>query len=76
MVVIDFLGKLDGVPFDGGAAEDAELVLGSGQSIPGFEEQAGRCQAGGATTQVKVTFLENYQSEELKGVQPPSSRSR
>src|SRR3546814_20952947 len=39
MVVIDFLGKVDGVAFEGGAATDAELVLGSGPFIPGFEDQ-------------------------------------
>src|SRR5690606_1445714 len=38
-VTIDYLGKLDGEPFDGGAAEDADLVIGSEQFIPGFEEQ-------------------------------------
>jgi trigger factor len=38
-LIIDFLGKLDGVPFDGGQAEDAALEIGSGRFIPGFEEQ-------------------------------------
>ncbi len=38
-VVIDFLGKVDGEPFEGGAGEEHQLVLGSGQFIPGFEEQ-------------------------------------
>jgi trigger factor len=66
MVVIDFLGKLDGVPFAGGAAEDAELVLGSGQFIPGFEEQLVGAKVGD-DVEVKVNFPENYQSEELKG---------
>lgn len=66
MVVIDFLGKLEGVPFAGGAAEDHELVLGSGQFIPGFEEQLVGAKPG-TDVQVKVTFPENYQSEELKG---------
>lgn len=66
MVVIDFLGKLDGVAFTGGAADDAELVLGSGQFIPGFEEQLVGAKVGD-DVQVKVTFPENYQSEELKG---------
>jgi trigger factor len=66
MVVIDFLGKLDGVPFAGGAAEDAELVLGSGQFIPGFEEQLVGAKPG-TDVEVEVTFPENYQSEELKG---------
>ena len=60
MVVIDFLGKLDGVAFDGG------LVLGSGQFIPGFEEQLVGAKPGD-DVEVKVTFPENYQSENLKG---------
>ena len=38
-VVVDFLGKLDGVPFEGGEAQDAALELGAGRFIPGFEEQ-------------------------------------
>jgi trigger factor len=66
MVVIDFLGKLDGVPFAGGAAEDAELVLGSGQFIPGFEAQLVGAKPG-SDVEVKVTFPAEYQSEELKG---------
>jgi trigger factor len=66
MVVIDFLGKLDGVPFAGGAAEDAELVLGSGQFIPGFEEQLVGAKPGDDVL-VNVSFPENYQSEELRG---------
>jgi trigger factor len=66
MVVIDFLGRLDGVAFDGGAAEDAELVLGSGQFIPGFEEQLVGAKPGD-DVEVKVTFPENYQAENLKG---------
>ncbi len=66
MVVIDFLGKLDGVPFDGGAAEDAELVLGSGQFIPGFEEQLVGAKPD-TDVLVNVSFPENYQSEELRG---------
>ncbi len=66
MVVIDFLGKLDGVAFAGGAAEDAELVLGSGQFIPGFEEQLVGAKPD-SEVEVKVTFPENYQSDELKG---------
>jgi trigger factor len=65
-VVIDFLGKLDGVAFDGGAAEDAELVLGSGQFIPGFEEQLVGAKPGDEV-EVKVTFPETYQAENLKG---------
>ncbi len=66
MVVIDFLGKLDGVPFAGGAAEDAELVLGSGQFIPGFEDQLVGAKPD-TDVEVKVTFPQDYQSEDLKG---------
>ncbi len=43
-VTMNYLGKVDGVAFDGGTAEDAELVLGSGRFIPGFEDQARRRQ--------------------------------
>jgi trigger factor len=66
MVVIDFLGKVDGVAFEGGAAEDAELVLGSGQFIPGFEEQLVGAKPGD-DVEVKVTFPADYQAENLKG---------
>src|ERR1700744_2752750 len=66
MVVIHFLRKLDGVPFDGGAAEDAELVLGSGQFIPGFEDQLVGAKPGD-DVEVKVTFPADYQAENLKG---------
>jgi len=66
LVVIDFVGKLDGVAFEGGSAEGAELVLGSGQFIPGFEEQLVGAKPEG-DVEVKVTFPENYQAENLKG---------
>jgi trigger factor len=66
MVVIDFLGKLDGEPFAGGTATDAELVLGSGQFIPGFEEQLVGAKPD-SDVEVKVTFPENYQAENLAG---------
>jgi trigger factor len=66
MVVIDFVGKIEGVPFEGGAATDAELVLGSGQFIPGFEEQLVGAKPD-TDVVVKVTFPENYQAETLKG---------
>ena len=65
-VTIDFLGKLDGVPFDGGAAEGASLVLGSKQFIPGFEEQLVGLKAGDEK-QITVTFPEDYPAENLKG---------
>jgi trigger factor len=66
MVVIDFLGKVDGVAFEGGAAEDAQLVLGSGQFIPGFEEQLVGAKPD-TDVEVKVTFPADYQAENLKG---------
>jgi len=66
MAVIDFVGKIDGVPFEGGSATDAELVLGSGQFIPGFEPQLVGA-APGADVEVKVTFPDDYQAETLKG---------
>jgi trigger factor len=65
-VVIDFLGKVDGVPFDGGTGEAMQIELGSGQLIPGFEDQMVDLEAGDAKV-INVTFPENYQSNELKG---------
>jgi trigger factor len=65
-VLIDFEGKIDGVPFDGGKAENFRLVLGSGQFIPGFEDQLAGTKAGDAVA-VNVTFPEDYSSETLKG---------
>ena len=66
MVVIDFVGSIDGVPFEGGAATDAELVLGSGQFIPGFEGQLVGAKPD-TEVEVKVAFPADYQSEALKG---------
>ncbi len=65
-VMIDFLGSVDGVPFDGGKGEGFELVLGSGQFIPGFEEQLVGAKPDSDVT-VQVTFPEPYQSAELAG---------
>ncbi|MEL7109771.1 MAG: trigger factor [Pseudomonadota bacterium] len=65
-VVIDFLGKLDGEPFEGGAAEEHTLVLGSNSFIPGFEDQLVGAKAGDEK-EVNVTFPENYQAENLAG---------
>ena len=64
-VVIDFVGTIDGVPFDGGSAENHELELGSNQFIPGFETQLVGAKAG-EHVDVKVKFPENY-VENLKG---------
>ena len=66
IVNIDFVGTVDGVKFDGGEAEVFDLTLGSGQFIPGFEEQVVG-MAIGETKDVNVTFPENYQAENLKG---------
>ena len=63
---IDFEGKIDGVPFDGGKAEDFMLVLGSGMFIPGFEDQLVGAKAGDEKA-VNVTFPEAYGSAELAG---------
>lgn len=66
VAVFDFEGFVDGVAFDGGKAENFELELGSGQFIPGFEEQMVGHSAG-EDFDVNVTFPEEYHAEELKG---------
>ena len=63
---IDFVGTVDGVKFDGGEAEGFDLTLGSGQFIPGFEDQVVGMNIG-ESKDVNVTFPENYQAENLKG---------
>jgi trigger factor len=65
-IVMDFLGKVDGVAFDGGSAEDYPLVLGSNSFIPGFEEQLVGVKAGDEKA-VTVTFPAEYQAENLAG---------
>ncbi|MDC0738511.1 trigger factor [Cognatishimia sp. SS12] len=65
-VTMDFVGKIDGEAFDGGAGEDFPLVLGSGQFIPGFEEQLVGVKAG-EEKDVTVSFPEEYQAEHLAG---------
>ncbi|WP_296417344.1 trigger factor [Pseudooctadecabacter sp.] len=65
-VIFDFLGKVDGEAFDGGAAEGHALVLGSGQFIPGFEEGLIGVKAGDEKD-VTVTFPEDYNAEHLAG---------
>ena len=65
-VVIDFVGSVDGVEFDGGKGENFSLELGSGQFIPGFEDQLVGAKAG-ETVEVNVTFPEQYQAEDLAG---------
>jgi trigger factor len=65
-LIIDFVGKLDGVAFEGGTAEDAALVLGSGTFIPGFEDQLVGVKTGEAKT-ITVTFPADYQADNLAG---------
>lgn len=65
-VVIDFLGKKDGVAFDGGAASDHTLTLGSGQFIPGFEEGIVGHKAG-EKVDLELTFPEDYHASDLAG---------
>ncbi len=65
-VVLDFVGRIDGEAFEGGAAEDHPLVLGSNSFIPGFEAGLVGVKAGDEKD-VEVTFPEDYQAEALKG---------
>ncbi|KXT70729.1 trigger factor [Streptococcus cristatus] len=65
-VVIDFVGSVDGVEFDGGKGDNFSLGLGSGQFIPGFEDQLVGHSAG-ETVDVVVTFPEDYQAADLAG---------
>ncbi|QMS85757.1 trigger factor [Candidatus Xianfuyuplasma coldseepsis] len=64
--IFDFEGFVDGEAFDGGKAENYELKIGSGQFIPGFENQMVG-MAIGEEKDINVTFPENYQAENLKG---------
>jgi trigger factor len=65
-VTISFKGTINGTPFDGGAGENIQVVIGAGQFIPGFEEQLIDIAAG-ETRSLKVTFPKNYMSETLAG---------
>ena len=65
-LIIDFTGRVDGTEFEGGAAQDTPLVLGSGQFIPGFEEQLTGVKSGEEKT-IEVTFPDDYPAENLKG---------
>jgi trigger factor len=65
-VVIDFIGRVGGEAFEGGTAQDVELVLGSGQFIPGFEEQLVGAKPDSDVT-VKVNFPADYQAANLAG---------
>ena len=66
VVVIDFEGKVDGVPFDGGKGEGMSVELGSGQLIPGFEDQLVGVKANDSKV-IDVTFPEDYGAKELAG---------
>jgi trigger factor len=65
-IVIDFTGRIDGKPFEGGTGGDVALLLGSGSFIPGFEEQLIGIESGGQRT-VKVTFPQTYPAQHLAG---------
>jgi trigger factor len=63
---IDFVGSIDGTPFEGGAGDDMEIVIGRGGFIPGFEEGLKGAKAGDEPT-IKATFPAEYQVAELAG---------
>ncbi|WP_417668943.1 trigger factor [Roseibium sp.] len=65
-VTMSYLGKVDGEPFEGGADENGQLVLGSGQFIPGFEDQLIGVKAGDEKV-VEVSFPEEYPASHLAG---------
>jgi trigger factor len=66
LIVIDFEGKVDGVPFEGGKGEGMSVEIGSGQLIPGFEDQLIGMKANDEKI-INVTFPADYTSENLKG---------
>jgi trigger factor len=66
LVVMDFEGKVDGEPFDGGKGEGMSVTIGSGQLIPGFEDQLVGVKANDSK-EVKVTFPDDYNVDYLKG---------
>lgn len=66
LVVMDFAGEVDGTPFEGGKGDDMSVELGSGQLIPGFEDQLAGAKAGDSR-EVKVTFPDDYPVDNLKG---------
>jgi trigger factor len=65
-VTVDFVGRIDGVEFDGGKGEDIQVVLGSNSFIPGFEDQVAGMKTGEKKL-VKVSFPANYQAPGLAG---------
>ncbi len=66
LVVMDFVGKVDGVAFDGGTGEDMSVEIGAGRLIPGFEDQVIGVKKGDERT-INVSFPDDYQAAELKG---------
>lgn len=66
-VIIDFEGSVDGEAFPGGSAEEFTLEIGSGQFIPGFEEQLIGKEVSDEPYEIEVTFPEEYQAEDLAG---------
>lgn len=65
-ILLDFMGKDEGVPFEGGTAEDYALEVGSNSFIPGFEEQLVGMKLNEEKV-INITFPEQYHSEELAG---------
>jgi trigger factor len=65
-ITLSHVGKIDGEAFEGGTSEETQIVLGSGQFIPGFEEQLVGAKAGDEKT-IEVTFPEDYPAEQLAG---------
>ena len=68
LVVMDFVGKVDGTPFDGGTGEGMSVEIGSGRLIPGFEDQLVGVKSGDEKT-ITVTFPADYNVETLKGAE-------
>ena len=66
-LTIDFVGKIDGEAFEGGSAEDVKLKIGSGQFIPGFEEQLTGVKKGEEKKTITVPFPEDYGAAHLAG---------
>ncbi|MGH0033238.1 MAG: trigger factor [Myxococcota bacterium] len=68
VLTIDFVGRIDGEPFEGGSGKGVELEIGTGRFIPGFEDQLVGARSGDDRT-VEVTFPEDYGAEDLAGKQ-------
>jgi trigger factor len=65
-VTLDFTGRIDGEPFEGGSGENVDIVLGSGSFLPGFEAQIEGMKAGESRT-IRVMFPDNYSVAKLAG---------